>query len=282
MATDTDATDPSTTGDPSMVHRVAARNHHQDSTNPIHGDEVATAYGFRGGLVPGVDVFAYATHLPAQVWGVDWLRGGAMSASFRSPVYDGDDVTVEGTRHGEDEIAVTVRNGAGDPCATAIATRSHGLADRPAIDDWASAPAPQARPPASADALAPGTVLGTFGFGFHADRAGEHLDQVAETLPLYRDLGIAHPGWLLQCANTALAQQVVLGPWIHVSSDVTFFDTVGDGQRVEVRGAVTDEHERKGHRFVVLDVAIAADGEVALRITHTAIHTLRGPAGAPA
>ncbi|MBX7159920.1 MAG: hypothetical protein K1X95_06465, partial [Acidimicrobiia bacterium] len=57
----------------------------------------------------------------------------------------------------------------------------------------------------------------------------------------------------------------------------TFFGEVGDGAAVEVVGVVTDEFERKGHRFVTLDVVITADGRPAQRIVHTAIHTPRRP-----
>ena len=50
---------------------------------------------------------------------------------------------------------------------------------------------------------------------------------------------------------------------------------LGDGEPVEVRAVVLDEFERKGHRFVTLDVAIDSAGRPIQRITHTAIHTPR-------
>ena len=37
----------------------------------------AQRFGFRGGLVPGVDVYAYLTHPPAAAWGRVWLEGGS-------------------------------------------------------------------------------------------------------------------------------------------------------------------------------------------------------------
>ena len=46
------------------------------STNKIHDDDVAQQYGFRGGLVPGVDVYAYLTHVPVREWGRTWLEDG--------------------------------------------------------------------------------------------------------------------------------------------------------------------------------------------------------------
>ena len=54
-------------------YRVEAFNASKESENKIHDDAVARRFGFRGGLVPGVDVYAYMTHLPVQRWGRAWL-----------------------------------------------------------------------------------------------------------------------------------------------------------------------------------------------------------------
>ena len=51
---------------------------------------------------------------------------------------------------------------------------------------------------------------------------------------------------------------------------------VADGETVEARAVVLDEFERKGHRFVTLDVAIDAPTAGPMqRITHTAIYQPR-------
>ena len=42
-------------------YTVKARNTSTSSENKIHDDAVAKTYGFRGGLVPGVTVYAYLT-----------------------------------------------------------------------------------------------------------------------------------------------------------------------------------------------------------------------------
>ena len=76
--------------------RVKAFNTATTSDNKIHDDAVARSYGFAGGLVPGVDVYAYLTHLPVERWGTGFLERGTMSARFHRPVYDGDEVVVEG------------------------------------------------------------------------------------------------------------------------------------------------------------------------------------------
>ena len=110
---------------------------------------------------------------------------------------------------------------------------------------------------------------------FDAEHHAAYLADVRETLPLYAADGIAHPGWLLRFANSALSRNVVLGPWIHVSSELALLGTVHDGETVEARAVVLEEFARKGHRFVTLDVAMAADARPVHRVTHTAIYQPR-------
>src|SRR4051812_49923092 len=103
-------------------HVLTAFNTATASTNKIHDDDVAKQYGFRGGLVPGVDVYAYLTHLPVRAWGRAWLEAGSMAARFVTPVYDGHRVAVSRGWDGDDlELAVTDE---GTTCATARA-RGH-------------------------------------------------------------------------------------------------------------------------------------------------------------
>jgi acyl dehydratase len=255
--------------DPAVRYEVPARNWATASENKIHDDTVARQYGFGGGLVPGVAVIAYMTRAPLERWGESWLEHGWLKTRLLSPVYDGETVIVE--MDGSD--ALRLLNPAGETCATGTA----GLHDQspPDAGDVPSAPLPDARPPASETVLAPGTLLGTTEAGFRADRAEEYLDSIGDDSDVYRKLGVAHPGWLLQWANSALVANVRLGPWIHVESDLTTFRLVTDGQTVATRAKVTDAFERKGHRFVTLDVLMLADGVPAMRVRHVAIWRLR-------
>ena len=247
------------------------------SDNKIHDDEVASRFGFTGGLVPGVDVYAYLTHLPAEAWGEAWLARGRMRGRFLTPVYDGETVTVAATSHVEDDdgvhVDLEVRNAAGDVCAVGTATLPDEEVAQPSAALWPDVAQAKDRPPASPLSLAVGTAFGLAPHGFHAAKAGEYLDAVRETLPLYASF--AHPGWLLRHANYVLASNVVLGPWIHVESATQHFSVVRDGQVVSARALVTREWEHKGHRFVSLDVALLADGAVAARVQHTAIYAPR-------
>jgi acyl dehydratase len=256
-------------------HELIAFNTATASANLIHDDEVARRYGFAGGLVPGVDVYAYITHPLAEAWGVEWLETGALRARFLSPVYDGRRTTVTVTETEDGVADLAVLDEAGTQCASATARRS--VASSPVdLAGYPAAPVPDVRAPAEPDAVGALGILGSIGAGFHADMASTYLEEVREDLPLYSDLRVAHPGWLLRWANWILSSNVALGPWIHVESDVRHLGLVHDGEEVEVRGRVTRTFERKGHEFVELDLVLVADGVRAVQaITHTAIYRPR-------
>ncbi|MCZ7525649.1 MAG: hypothetical protein M5U14_04235 [Acidimicrobiia bacterium] len=263
-------------------YRVRAANTAVASENKIHDDEVARRFGFRGGLVPGVDVYAYLTHPVVAAWGRPWLERGTIAARFAQPVYDGDEVEVRAepaggaSAGGPPEVALTLHDGRGELCATATAALPDEPATSPDPARYPVAPLPDDPPPASPETLAAADPLGTVEATFRAERAPEYLDDVREGLPLYRTEGLAHPGWLLRFANHALAANVVLGPWIHVASEVRNWAAVRDGRRVAARGRVAELFERKGHRFVVLDVLMVADdSSPVLQVRHTAVYQPR-------
>jgi acyl dehydratase len=261
------------------TYEVVAHNTATQSDNKIHDDEVARRFGFTGGLVPGVDVYAYLTHLPAAAWGLDWLERGTMQGRFLTPVYEGDRVTVEVTSHAERDggplVTLELRSSKGDLCAVGEASFPRAATEPPAVSLWADVAQTAKPPPASPLSLVVGSAFGLAPHGFHAGKAGAYLDDVRETLSLYRDAGVAHPGWLLRDANYVLSANVRLGPWIHVESVTQHHTVVRDGAMVQTRALVTREWEHKGHRFVELDVAVLADGAVAHRVTHTAIYQPR-------
>ncbi|MEJ7585868.1 MAG: hypothetical protein WKF43_17695 [Acidimicrobiales bacterium] len=257
-----------------MRYRLKAHNTATASSNKIHDDAVARSLGFRGGLVPGVDVYAYLCHLPAERWGREWLERGTITARFDAPVYDGDEVEITGAVAHDDQLELTLVDSSGNRCA-------HGRATRPGkTPTLTPVSLPSARPPDDPPAATP-EVLTDATFGaieatFVADRAAEYLDDVREGLPLFRFEGLAHPGWLLRFANFVLTANVVMGPWIHVESRTQLLGAVGDGDRVETRATVTGVRERGGHRFVDLDVLQLVGTRPVARITHTAIYQPRG------
>jgi hypothetical protein len=150
----------------------------------------------------------------------------------------------------------------------------------PEIARWPAVAPVEAPVEASPDVLVPGTALALSPHRFIADRAGEYLADVRETLALYPGERVAHPGWLLRDANYVLSRNVVLGPWIHVESIVQHHAAITDGGAVDTRATVTREWEHKEHRFVELDVGILTDGgRVAAHVRHTAIYRPRRDRG---
>lgn len=255
-----------------QAHSVVAFNTATASANKIHDDAVAQRLGFRGGLVPGVDVYAYLCHPPVAAWGLDWLRRGTMRARFHQPVYDGRRIEITPGDGGQLELA----DDTGTRCADGQAVLPSTAAPPPDPADWPDVAQVTDPPPAAPEVLVPGTAFGLAPHGFHADRHQEYLDDVREPSPLYAAEGIAHPGWVLRDANYVLSGNVQLGPWIHVESVVQHHDVVRDGQEVSARALVTREWDHKGHRFVELDVLHLADGHPVARTTHTAIYRPRG------
>ena len=257
-------------------HHVRARNAATASENKIHDDDVAREHGFAGGLVPGITVFGYLTTPIVEAWGESWLERGLLSARFRQPIYDGEEVTVVGTVGGDGDVHLEARNSADQVCAVGEARVAPNAPEPPSLDDYPEAPLPPTRLDPTPDALSTVDVLGSVEAGFHADRLDETAALVGDTLPFYRELGVAHPVWLLYFANTLLASNVALGPWIHTASAVQNLSLLHDGERLSARGRIAGLSERRGHQVVDLDVLLVADGaRPVMHVLHSAIYRLR-------
>jgi len=263
-----------------LNYRVCARNTAPDSENKIHDDTTAASFGFRGGLVPGVTVYAYMTVPLVERFELDWLERGSMQVKFHQPFYDGDDVLVRAeTDESSDPItvAITASRPDGISCATALATvndRSLWLGEAE-IDSFppAALPAYDNRPVPSAELLIPGTVLGALNQQMRVPDP-EELERIDEPLPIYHShQAPAHPFTLLSMANQMLVQNYRLGPWIHAASDLKNWSGLHDGESLKVKGRIKECFERRGHKFVVLDLLMVAnDLRVVQQVRHTAIY----------
>ena len=143
---------------PLAAYHVAALNTAHDSKNKIHDDATARRFGFGGGLVPGVDVYAYMTHMPVAHWGRAWLERGTAECRFFKPVYDGDTVTVTATETADGlDIAVESR---AEVCANGRAALPAVPPPPPALDAFPRMPQRSERPPADEASLLAGSWLG--------------------------------------------------------------------------------------------------------------------------
>jgi hypothetical protein len=251
---------------------ISAFNTATASENKIHDDAVASRFGFTGGLVPGVDVFAYLAHMPMARWGKDWLSGGAMQARFVKPVYDGDAATVSADiDNGALALSIKAR---GELCATGSATLK-GAAPSPALPGTDEMPDFERRPRASMESLAPGLTLGTLRETYTREEGLAHIEAVRDDPALYDDGRIANAAWLLRRANYVLADNVKLGPWIHVESAIDLHGLLNDGDPLEVRARVADNVDAKGHLMVVLDVQMLSENRRIMSCRHWAIYEPR-------
>lgn len=254
-------------------HEIVAHNTATASENRIHDDDVAASFGFRGGLVPGVDVFAYLCRPAIAHWGVDLLERGRLEARFDRPVFDGEKVTVTARTVGRDQLQAAVDTADGR-CAGLDAELM--VDPPPPMGFPPRADLPGTRPPAGPDTLADGTVLGTLDAVCDPDDHANYLHQVRDEGSALAVDGPVHPGWLLRLANRALASSVALGPWIHAGSAVTNYRSTALGEPLTVRSRVERAFEHKGHRFVLLDVLIlGADATPRTAVAHTAIYEPR-------
>ncbi len=259
-----------------VPYTVNAFNSARDSENKIHDNTVASAFGFRGGLVPGVDVYAYMTHVAVARWGRAFLERGHATCRFLKPVYDGEDATVTAN---ETPNGLDIRvESHGVLCAAGEASLADGA---PPLEALAPVLPSGTRLPADETSLAPGTLLGIKPLRVDAEFAANYLDDLRETDPLYRDEGLVHPGVILRTCNWALTQNVILGPWIHVGSAVQHVAAAKVGDDIALHARVSANYERKGHRFVELDGVVLSNAHTPVaHITHTAIYRLRGAAPA--
>ncbi len=262
-------------------YQIDAFNTAKDSENKIHDDAVARRFGFSGGLVPGVEVYAYMTHLPAARWGRAWLEHGAAECRLLKPVYDGDRVTVSASETA-DGIDLKL-DSHGELCATGGASLAEKASPAPQI--FAEAPTPPSppedRPPADETTLAVGTWFAIHPFRVDPEAARQYLADVREGLPLYAAEGLVHPGTILHIGNWALRHNVVLGPWMHVGSRIEHFAAARIGDELSAKALVTGNYDKKGHRFVDLDVLVYANRTTPVaRIAHISIYRPRQRAAA--
>jgi hypothetical protein len=255
------------------TYRVSAYNTSRQSDNKIHDDTVARRFGFRGGLVPGVDVIAYMVHLPVAKWGRDFLERGVIDARLAKPVYDGEiaEVCAE-----ERDGALSLRvESLGETCATGTAWLP-AMAPPVRLAEFSEVAAVSERQPVSAASYPVGGWLGTLPRSWADDAARQYLADIRESSPIYLAEGLGHPGLLLRVMNRVLVDNAVLGPWIHVGSRLQLLTAARSGDELTSRAKVTANYEKKGHRFVELDAVVIANGGTPVALCqHIAIYQPR-------
>lgn len=254
-------------------HSVHAYNLAKNSENKMHDNSVARRFGFQGGLVPGVDVFAYMSHMPVAKWGRAFLQRGLMDGRFFKPVYDGE-MAVVTAEEADGRLAIKVES-RGELCATGTASMP---SDAPAIslNEFQSAPVAGKHAPADEKSYQVRKWLSIPPFTLGAEGSSDYLRDVRETDPLYANDKIVHTGMLLRTMNWVLMENAILGPWIHVGSTIRYLGAASVEDVLTVRAKVTGNYDRKGHKFVELDGLIVANGSTPIaHCQHVAIYQPR-------
>lgn len=253
-----------------------------ESENRIHGDDVARAYGFRGGLVPGVVVSAYLLHPAAVAWGSEWLERGRAHAVVRSPVYDGEPFQVDVENASETRYEARLIDARGVHCASAEVELPASLPAPPVRRGAPELDRGAPRPLASRESLERLRDAGLLALrGRWSERAEitSYLRDSKGMAPIHRDQRLANPAFLLGLTNWVLGRNVKLDAWLHLETWSQHYRAVAPGDELVVEAAVIDLFEKKGHQFVDLDVAIFGQpGDVP--VVHArlrAIYALRAP-----
>jgi acyl dehydratase len=259
-------------------YRVAAYNTSKLSENKIHDDAVARRFGFSGGLVPGVDVFAYMVHLPVAKWGRAFLERGLIEARFVKPVYDGEIAELCGVES-DGVLSIEVES-RGQLCATGSASLP-AAAPSFSLSEFSEVAAVAERQPVDTASYQPGNWLGTVPRAWSGDGHREYLADIREHDAIYPSEGLGHPGLLQRIMNKVLVDNAILGPWIHVGSRMQLLSAARSGDELTARARVIGNYEKKGHRFVELDALVVANGRTPLaHCHHIAIYQPREQAAA--
>ena len=256
--------------------QVVAVNDATESRNPMHDDRLAKQLGFDGGLVPGVTLYGYLTHPLLAIFGSRFLEQGSFEVRFRRPVYAGETVTtlVRVTEVGPTHCAfhLELTNPNGEICVV-------GSARFPGVEATARvapdrAELPNQRRPATPEGLRENPLLGSLQEVFTQAQSAAFLASLGEDLALYQT--VVHPAWLLRQANYLVDQNLAVGPWIHVASEIQHLGVVHLDEPFTVQGQVVELATRKGNDYADVDVLITTSRPV-LRVLHRVIYRMPVP-----
>src|SRR5215470_18691473 len=79
-----------------------------DSHASIHDDATAQKLGFQGGTIEGPTHFSQFAPLCERIWGKAWFETGCLSAHYRNPVFEGEEVqaSIEVPKSGQNICAI--------------------------------------------------------------------------------------------------------------------------------------------------------------------------------
>ncbi len=255
-------------------YRVRTHNPSTQSENRMHSDDVARQFGFKGGLVPGVTVFAHMTQPLVARYGEAWLARGTAEVSFGKPAYEGELLSIHTTDASNGSHTLTCLNEQGVELARMSAALSPVPATPDARGDIPSAPPqPQERPTVTWDLMEINKPFPALAWTPTLEENLEWCRDSRDELPLYHEgaAPLLHPGLILRQANYVLRKRFIIPAWIHAASRITFYEAMRVGPHYEVRAIPEEKWNHKGHEFVRLYVAVRREQRTVAEMLHTAI-----------
>lgn len=245
--------------------------------NSIHDDAVARARGYKAALIPGAFVYGHISRLAVEAWGAEWIERGAISARFRKPAYNHDNIVVSGSALVEEGDSmrsdVSVRNEGDEEIATGWIALPHGMRAPDPLRRLELLSSPEEAPVIAAGSLSPGELIRSRDRLLAADDVEASRRAFGEDHPLYRQSGYVHPGMLMR-----LAMGDVNSGWrfptavVLVEAEAQHFRPVFAGQRLRTAGWIDKVYERKGKHYFVSEEYLLADAQIAARFRRTQIY----------
>ena len=239
--------------------QAIAFNPATESTNQIHSDAMAKAYGYRGGLVPGVVVSGYLMNPAVMAWGKDWLGRGEAKVIVAKPLYDGLNFEVQLSEVTDESYQAQLIDAEGTLCASAEISLNPTPAPLPVFRGDPLLTADAEIPPAAPEAMERLKTEGmkALGITWHERHSMSAYLKDATQMPEIHRLsagGFAHGAFLLGITNWVLAGNAYMNPWVHLQTTSRFLQAVPFGTRLVAECQIKDLFSKKGHEFV--DVAV--------------------------
>lgn len=242
----------------------------------VHDDEVARRMGYRAALVPGAFLYGHFSRIAIDLWGAPWIERGSMAASFRRPVYNGDDVTVVCSPRDGASIELSMIGQDGQVAAEGWLAPPSSV-EAPSVDAWPVLPLPPERPAIVVGDAPAGRRGGTPGAVVTQAELRESRSAFGETHPIYDNGGMAHPGYLMRRAMFEVNGSFRWpGPVVLTACEGRHFAIVTAGQRLETSSVIAETFERRGKHYVVTDELMLADERPAARFRRTQIYARDG------
>ncbi|MFT7091894.1 MAG: acyl dehydratase [Candidatus Azotimanducaceae bacterium] len=239
--------------------QAVAFNPATESTNQIHSDAMAKAYGYRGGLVPGVVVSGYLVNPAVSAWGKDWLERGEAKVIVSKPLYDGLNFEVQLSAQTDQSYQAQLIDEEGTLCASAEVSLNPAPAPLPILrGDPLLTPDEEILPAELKEMQRLKTAgMKSLGITWHErHKMSVYLKDSAQMPEIHRLSagGFAHGAFLLGITNWVLAGNAYMNPWVHLQTTSRFLQAVPFGTALIAECEIKDLFSKKGHDFV--DVAV--------------------------